>query len=405
MPVSPPPTANAAVTRDRTAPPHVPGAGVLLVVAFVLVSLNTRVSFGQIGPLAPVAGFSPAVISLLGLLPPLCMGAFAPLAAVARRRLGEERGLWWAGLVLVAGAVLRMLGMPGLITGTVVVSAATAVVNVLIPVLVRKRFPRERVGTMMGVYALSMGAGSALIAAVVVPVAQATGNWQPAIGLAVIPAALAAVGMTTQLRQQPPRPVGTSGTERSGRPHVARTAVAWSLTAFFGVQTLAFYTVLAWLSSILVQAGHGRGAAGTGQALLICGVAVGGFIAPVLAAKGPDQRPHILSTVLVCVAGLTGLMLAPSSTSMLWVIVLGLGLGAGQALPGVLYAHRGSDHAHVTALSTMAQTCGFLFAATGPVLAAALHTATGTWTAPLGALTAALLISAAAGMRAGHDPE
>ncbi|MFD8783223.1 CynX/NimT family MFS transporter [Kitasatospora sp. NPDC059599] len=403
MPMSPPP-ATAAVPRDRTAPPPVPGTGALLVVGFVLMSLNTRVSFGQIGPLAPVAGFSPVTVSVLGLLPPLCMGAFAPLAAGIRRRLGEERGLWWAGLVLVAGAVLRMLGMPGLFAGTVVVSAATAVVNVLIPVLVRKRFPRERVGTMMGVYALSMGAGSALVAAVVVPIAQATGSWQPAIGLAVIPAVLAAAGMTPQLRQ-PPRPAAGAGPERTGHPHVARTALAWSLTAFFGIQTLAFYTTLAWLPSILVQAGVGRSAAGTGQALLICGVAVGGFAAPVLAAKRADQRPHILVTVLVCVIGFAGLLLAPAGAPMVWVVILGMGLGAGQALPGVLYAHRGRDHDHVAALSTMAQTCGFLLAATGPVLAAALHTATGTWTAPLTALTAVLLVCAAASLPAGHDPE
>ncbi|MYQ97153.1 MULTISPECIES: MFS transporter [unclassified Streptomyces] len=415
MSPSAPPTATASAPRDRAAP-RAGGAGALLVVGFVLMSLNTRVAFGQIGSLAPVAGFSPALVSLLGLLPPLCMGAFAPLAAVARRS-GEERGLWWAGVVLVVGDVLRMFGLPGLIVGTVVVSAATAVVNVLIPVLVRKRFPRGRVGTMMGVYALSMGLGSALVAALVVPVAQATGGWRPAIGLAVVPAVLAAAGMIPQLRHRPPRPAPAARVERADLPlapasraepaglaQVARTAVAWSLTAFFGIQTLVFYTTLAWLPLVLVQAGLGRSAAGTGQALLICGVAAGGFIAPVLAARRADQRPHILGTVLVCVAGLTGLLLAPSATSMVWVVVLGVGLGAGQALPGVLFAHRGSDHDQVAALSTMAQTCGFLLAATGPVLAAALHAATGSWTAPLTALIAALLVCAVAGMRAGHDP-
>lgn len=399
-----PPAATAAVPGDRSAPPAA-GAGALLVVGFVLMSLNTRVAFGQIGPLAPVAGFSPAIVSLLGLLPPLCMGAFAPLATVVRRQVGEERGLWWAGLVLVAGAVLRMLGMPGLFAGTVVVSAAIAVVNVLIPVLVRKRFPREKVGTMMGVYALSMGAGSALVTAMVVPVAQAAGSWRPAIGLAVIPAVLAAAGMTPQLRHRAPQPAAATGTEQTGRPHVAGTTLAWSLTAFFGVQTLAFYTTLAWLPSILVEAGLGRSTAGTGQALLICGVAVGGFAAPILAAKRADQRPHILATILVCAAGLTGLLLAPAGITMLWVAVLGIGLGAGQALPGVLYAHRGGDHDHVTALSTMAQSCGFLLAAIGPVLASALHRATGAWTAPLAALIATLLVCAVASMRAGHDPK
>ncbi|MEU1661558.1 hypothetical protein ABZ527_36540 [Streptomyces griseofuscus] len=51
----------------------------------------------------------------------------------------------------------------------------------------------------------------------------------------------------------------------------------------------------------------------------------------------------------------------------------------------------------MASLSTEAQTCGFL-------LAAALHAATGSWTAPLTALIPALLVCAVAGMRAGHDP-
>ncbi|MFJ3670452.1 MFS transporter [Streptomyces sp. NPDC090106] len=413
MPVSPVPTAATAPdavagpvsVAGRGAPPAA-GAGALLVVGFVLLSLNTRVAFGQIGPLAPLAGFSSATVSLLGLLPPLCMGAFAPLAAVVRRRFGEERGLWWAGLILVAGAVLRVLGAAGLIAGTVVVGAATAVVNVIVPVLVRKRFPPERGGAMMGLYALSMGAGSALVAALVVPVARATGSWQAAVGLAVVPAVLAAAGMAPQLRHRLPEVSAgaVAGAGSAGRRPVARTGLAWSLTAFFGVQTLAFYTLLAWLPSILVRAGLDSGAAGAGQAVLICGVAAGGFTAPVLAARRADQRPHVLATLLVCAAGLTGLVLAPAGGAMLWVVVLGVGLGAGQALPGVLYARRGRDHDHVTALSTMAQTGGFLLAATGPVLASVLHGATGTWTVPLAALTVTLLLCVPVALRAGHDP-
>ncbi|MFB9836354.1 MFS transporter [Actinoallomurus acaciae] len=308
-------------------------------------SLNTRAAFGQIG-----------------LLPPLCMGAFAPPAAAARRRLGEERGLWWASLVLAAGTVPRVLGTPGLYLGAVVVGAATAVINVLLPVLVRKRFARRRVGTMMGVYALSMGIGSAIVAALVVPVARAVPGRRP--------------GRPRGGRHHPADPPPPAPAVSAERPRVARTAVAWSLTVFFGVQTLAFYTTLARLPSVLVPTG-------AGQAVLILG----------FAARRRDQRPHILASVMICVAGCTGLLVGPAGTSMAWVVVL----GAGQALPGVLHAHRGADPDHVTALSAMAQTCGFL-------LAAALHTATGAWTAPLTALIAVLLLCAGASMRAGHDP-
>ena len=382
------------------------GASMMLLVAgFVLISANTRVAFGQIGPLAPVAGFDAATVTLLGLIPPLVMGLFAPLAVVARRRLGEERALFAAGAVLLVGALVRMAGMPGLIAGTVIVSLATAVVNVLVPVFVRKRFAPERTGVMMGVYAMSMGAGSAVIAALMIPVWRASGeSWPPAIGLAVIPALLALVGTVPQLRHAS-RPGTHAGATAHGRPKVLRTWTAWSSTIFFGIQTLLFYATLAWLPSILVAAGLADGSAGNMQALFIVGVAGGGLVAPILAAASADQRPHILAIVAVCAAGFAGLLIAPDSVPVVWALILGIGLGAGQAVAGVLYARRGRTPDHVAALSTVAQTGGYLIAATGPILAAILHDATGSWTAPVTAFLVLLAVNAVASMRAGHDPK
>lgn len=391
-------TAPAATSRAGV------GASTLLLVAgFVLISANTRVAFGQIGPLAPVAGFDASTVTLLGLIPPLVMGLFAPLAVVARRRLGEERALFAAGALLLVGALVRMAGMPGLIVGTVVVSSATAVVNVLVPVFVRKRFAPERTGVMMGVYAMSMGAGSAVIAALMVPVFRATGeSWPPAIGLAVIPALLALVGTVPQLRHAS-RPGGHPGATTHDRPKVLRTWTAWSLTVFFGIQTLLFYATLAWLPSILVAAGVADGTAGNMQALFIVGVAAGGLVAPILAAASLDQRPHILAIVVVCAAGFAGLLIAPDTAPVVWALILGVGLGGGQAVAGVLYARRGHTPDHVAALSTVAQTGGYLIAATGPILASLLHDATGSWSAPVTAFLVLLAVNAVASMRAGHD--
>ncbi|MFB7187193.1 MFS transporter [Streptomyces sp. NPDC056230] len=394
-------------------PPRGTSSAVVLVSGFVLLSLNTRVPFGQLGPLAPVAGFGTGTVTLLGLLPPLCMGAFAPLASLVRRRFGEERGLFAASVVLLAGAVVRVLGLPGLFVGTVIVSIATAVVNVLIPVFVRSRFAHRRVGVMMGVYALSMGAGSALIAALMVPVWQASGHsWETAMGLAVIPAALAAIGVAPQLRgsdgparktRQPTEARRAEAGERGRAGGVLRTPPAWSLVAFFGFQTLLFYTTLAWLPAILVDAGVPGATAGSMQSLFIVGVAVGGFTVPVLAAARTDQRPHIVAVILICAAGYTGLLTAPASVPAVWALVLGTGLGGGQALAGVLYVKRGKDHDHVAALSAVAQTGGYLLAATGPATASLLHTVTGAWTAPLVTAVVVLALSLLASLRAGHD--
>ncbi|MFI2609461.1 MFS transporter [Kitasatospora sp. NPDC018619] len=393
------PTADAPGATAPAASGASRASGVLLVLGFVLLSLNTRVAFGQLGPLAPVAGWGAGTVTLLALLPPLCMGLFAPLGALARRRLGEERGLFWASVLLLAGAVLRTAGLPGLYAGTVLVGAAVAVVNVLVPVFVRARFAPRRIGTMTGVYALSMGAGSAAVAALVAPVANAW-SWQAAIALAVVPAALAAAGLVPQLRTAR-RPAGPAAP--GGRRRVGRTALAWSLTAFFGAQTLVFYATLAWLPTVLVDAGVSRTAAGTDQAVLILGLAVGGFLAPTLAAARNDQRPYLLGVVAVCVLGLVGVVLAPAGGAPLWAAVLGTGMGGGQALAAVLFARRGTDPEHVAALSTMAQTWGYLLAATGPALVAALRTASGSWTAPLLAMTGLLLAGGALGLRAGRD--
>ncbi|MFF4078811.1 MFS transporter [Streptomyces sp. NPDC001777] len=409
VPVPVPPPAVRAPGAPAPAPPRpsrepsATASAVLLVTGFVLLSLNTRVAFGQLGPLAPVAGLGTGVVTLLGLLPPLCMGAFAPFVPLVRRRLGEERGLFAASVLLLAGAVVRMLGMPGLLVGTALVGVATAVVNVLIPVFVRSRFAPRRVGVMMGVHALSMGAGSALVAALMVPVWRAGGHaWEPAIGVAVIPAALAALGIAPQLRYGR-RAVEPERARARMRVREGDRGLARSLIAFFGLQTLLFYTTLAWLPAILVASGVAEGAAGTMQSLFIVGVAVGGFLTPVLAAARTDQRPHLLAVLLVCASGYAGLLVAPAAAPALWSFVLGAGLGGGQAVAGVLYVKRGRDHDHVAALSTAAQTGGYLLAAAGPVAAAALHTATGGWTVPLLVLAGVLLPSAAASMRAGHD--
>lgn len=71
--------------RAPAAARQVPASGALLLVGFVLLSLNTRAAFGQIGPLAPIAHFGSATVTVLGLLPPLCMGLFAPLAPLVRQ--------------------------------------------------------------------------------------------------------------------------------------------------------------------------------------------------------------------------------------------------------------------------------------------------------------------------------
>lgn len=386
------------LTRPRT-------TGALLT-GFILLSLNTRVPFGQIGPLAPSAGFDSGVVTVLGMIPPLGMGLAAPVVPLLLRRAGEDRLLLWASTAALIGAIGRSLGLSGLIVGTGMTALAIGVVNVLIPVYVRRRFPGPRSGPIFGAYALAMGMGSALAAAVAVPVAEATGSWEGAIATAVVPGALGVLGAVLMLDRQQGEPTSRTSSETVGdvltdepideqfatEVRAARTWLAWSLLSFFGIQTLLFYGLLAWLPSILVAGGSSPATAATGQTILILGIAFGGFAAPFLAARRPSQSGTVAAVIVLCALGTLGLAFASAIAVFTWVPLLGLGLGGGQALPAVLYARRGTSAEHTAALSAFAQTGGFLVAALGPVLMSVGYESSGSWTVPLGALA---LLSAA----------
>jgi MFS transporter, CP family, cyanate transporter len=178
--------ASPAETRRSTGPAI--RGWLLLLVVFVVVCLNLRVAFVGVAPLVPVVNLDRVTVTVLTTIPPLCIGLFAPLGAWARGRIGEERALFVAMIVLTGGLLIRSTNTTGLFAATIVASAAIAVMNVLTPVLVRKRFAPNRIGAMMGLYAMLMGASAALTAAVTVPLYHATGSWQVTLGIPIIPA-------------------------------------------------------------------------------------------------------------------------------------------------------------------------------------------------------------------------
>ncbi|WP_372084309.1 CynX/NimT family MFS transporter [Tistrella mobilis] len=388
-------------TTEPVAESGQPGRAAITI-AFVLVCLNLRIVFGGVGPLLPYMRLDPLVAGALTAFPPLCMGLFAPLGAVAARRFGEARALLLAVAVLTVGILIRSCGITGLLAGTVIASLGVAALNVLTPVFVRRNFGGPRIGVMMGVYAMMMGGGGGIMAALAVPIYHAAGDsWPIALAGAAVPAAIA-LATLIPLLGTPRSPAGSSGAGQ--RWHwLLRHPTAWSLVCFFGIQCLVFYVVLAWLPAIYVDKGVSPATAGLYLALCILAVAGGGFFGPTLAARRDDHRRHILVCIALCITGLAGTLLAPAETGVVWSVILGLGMGAGQGIPGVLYARRTADHLGMMQLSGMVQSFGYLIAATGPVIAAALHGWSGGWAWPIGVLLGLLVFNGFAGLRGGRD--
>jgi MFS transporter, CP family, cyanate transporter len=387
----------AAVRPGRSAPSWWVG------VAIVLVAVNLRPAVVGVAPLLAEIqaseGLSGTAAGVLTALPVLCFGLLAPTAPRLARRFGIERALLGALLVLCAGIGVRTAGaVSALFLGTMLVGAAIAVGNVLLPSLIKRDFA-HRTGVMTGLYTMSISAGGALAAGVTVPVARAAGlEWRAALGVWGLFALVAALAWLPQLRRVDRR-TGTRAPRVGG---LWRDAVAWQVTAFMGLQSLGFYAASAWLPAVFVARGFDATTAGWLLSLASFVGIAGAMIAPVLATRFRRQRLLAAGLTTVAALGIAGVLLLPGAEP-LSMAALGLGQGAGLGLAMTLMALRSPDPPHAAQLSSMAQSVGYAVAATGPFAVGAVHDLTGTWTWPLLLLLAWFVPQAVAGVLAGRD--
>ena len=178
--------------------------------------------------------------------------------------------------------------------------------------------------------------------------------------------------------------------DRAPRIALWRRPLAWAVALFFGLQSMAFYSTLSWLPSILEDAGRSSEAAGALLAFSSLVQLPMALLAPILAARLGHQVGLIVTITCISAAGLTGLLAAPG-VAPLWIAMIGAGQGAALGLGMMLPLLRGAT-AHVAAgLTAMTLTVGYLVAACGPWVLGAAHDLSGEWTAPLAVLLAITL--------------
>jgi MFS transporter, CP family, cyanate transporter len=400
----------------------------LLVVGVAALGYNLRGAITSLPPLFPELQsslhLSAAVVSVLAAAPVICFGVVSGFAAWFSRRLGEERVLLIAAVALVAGLLLRAVAPSALLfPGTILASAAIAVMNVLLSSLIKRRWP-ERAGLLIGIYITALSLGAIVGSLVAVPLWNATGGSVPlALGWLAAPAAVAVVVWLPQFRYRtvppgsPREPKGRAGVrteERSARNErgattgghrvraprrragVARHALAWQVMFFMGTQSLMYYATLSWLPTILRDRGASADAAGNLLALMGVGNLAVSLLVPVLAQRMRAQHALVVPTVVAMAVGLAGAVYAPLGSAVVWVLILGAGQNAALSLAIFFTMARAPHPAAAASLSSFAQAAGYLLASVGPLEVGLLHSATGSWNPPLAvlfALNAVLLVA------------
>ena len=381
------------------------GRRVLLTAGFLLIAANLRTALTSVGPvlddIRADLGLSAGIAGFIGTLPLLTFAAVSPQVPRLARRFGVDRLLWAALVLLVIGFVLRSLPVVGFLwVGTVLLGVAIAVGNVLMPSLIKRDFP-DRVSAVTGLYTAVMGIVAAIAAGVAVPLAGALpGGWRTALGVWAGLVLVAIVVWTPRLSRHD-RPAEDTGRDTTKVATPWRSRLAWELSAFMALSACGFYTMLAWLPSILHSNGHSE--EGAGWLLLVfqlLGVTVS-FIVPPLLARFADQRAVAAGSAVLAMLGYLGLLFVPQLT-VVWVLCTGFAQGALFLLALMFFSLRAADARSSAALSGMGQSIGYLLAAIGPVLFGALHDATGGWRGPLVVLVVVAFLHALVGLRVGR---
>ena len=427
----------------------------LLVIGVLALGFNLRTAITSLPPIFPELqtslGLSSATISILAATPVICFGAVSGFAAILARRAGEERVLLGAVIALTIGLIARAVA-PGalLFPGTILASGAIAVMNVLLSSLIKRRWP-ERAGFLIGMYITALSAGAIVGSLVSVPLWQDSGGSVAlTLGWLAAPAAIAVLlwlpqlspgGRTLRTRRtnEEPRAVPEGGTgeellvvpegdraaalpavpegddasSQAGRssrkaaaspalPRVAvhRHALTWYVTLFMGMQSLVYYATLSWLPTMLRD--RGVSAAGAGDLLALMGVGnlAVSLLVPMAAQRMRSQVTLVVPTVIAIVGGLAALLYAPLGGAVAWALILGAGQNAALALAIYFTAARAPHAVAAASLSSFAQAVGYLLASVGPLEVGLLHSATGSWTAPVMVLFAFSAVMLVAGILA-----
>ncbi|MGN1149825.1 MAG: CynX/NimT family MFS transporter [Sutterella sp.] len=364
----------------------------------IAVTLQMRGPVTCVGPLAErltaEMSLSAALYGLVAALPIAAFGLVSFISPACARRFGLCGAVLLFLLSLAAGGFIRSIpDYRTLLIGTVLIGAGIASLNVLMPVVIKGRFPKNA-GRMMGIYTGVIGLSGSVGALFSAPLANLTDFTQtPFLIWAIYGAAVLLLWK---------RFTDSGANRRESMQRAAglwRRPAAWAVTAVMGLQSLLIYTVVAWLPPYLLTQGTSSSLGGAAVALYL----LSGLPASILTSRFMKLcGPEWVSEFLMSLSYLAGLW---CWTQGGWWIALGsilAGAPQGSMLTAafILVAEKTRSGSEMLGLSAMTQGFGYLGAGTGPLIFAACLGDDGSWTCALLFVAFVILLWAGAGFAA-----
>ncbi|SDV01833.1 cyanate transporter [Pseudomonas mucidolens] len=368
-----------------------PATALWLMLSVVLVALNLRPSMAAVGPLlSSIRGEVPLSFSgaaLLTMLPVMAMGLAMFFGMGVAKRFGEHRSIVVSLLVIGLATVSRLFldSAAELILSAIVAGVGIALIQALMPALIKSRFS-DNVSLFMGLYVTAIMGGAALAASFSPFVQMQTGSWRIGLAIWAVLAVLALVFWYAQRSVLPPLPQARDAAQES----FFGNRRAWLLAIFFGLGTASYTCVLAWLAPYYVEQGWSEQNAGLLLGFLTAMEVVSGLITPAIANRRQDKRGVVAVLLVLIIAGFCGLIVSPQHLSLLWPCLLGLGIGGLFPMSLILSL----DHLHnprrAGGLTAFVQGIGYLIAGVSPLIAGMIRDQLGSFEWAWWSLTAVM---------------
>ena len=376
---------------------RVAGGSAAMLVSLFIGGLAMRLQLVSIGPLVPRLSddlATPAAVTgLLVTLPVMCMALVAIPASVVADRLGPVRGVALCmALLAVAGAGRAIAPDPlSILALTVPVGIAIGLGGALLPVVAKERLPAVPAAST-GAYVTGFVLGSAVASALAVPLADLLGTWRGPLLLFAGLGAVLFLSWVVSFRGRPPsarRPVRL--------PSVPwRRPIAWLIMLVFGLQSLVFFALVAWMPAFYVEVGWTDRDAGLALSLLIAIGLPASLLMGAIGDRGGSRRAYLVAASLVTLFGVAGMNVLPAP-GFLWAAVVGLGLGMLFPLSLTLPLDVAGDPARASGYVGLTLAVGYFLSSVAPFLLGALRDATGSFAAslPVVVAIAAVLVGVA----------
>ena len=355
---------------------------VLIVIAFILVGINLRPPMATIGPLLPFIqkdlDLTFTQISLLTALPVFTMGIAMFISNRLLKYLDPFKLIAYALVLIGFSNLCRLLinsGQYGLIFTAITAGSGIAIVQAILPFVIKKNFSNH-IAFYMGIYVTAIMGGAALSAGLAPFIERYFKNWQFTVSFWAV---LAPFALATWFRIKPFISVKISETESLKKITFMHLPRAWLLCIFFGLGTASYTCVLAWLPPYFIELGWSNTQAGFLLAALTIMEVIAGILFPSLSNQNQDRRIILSIVVLCCIMGYLGLIFLPTIFTYLWICLLGLGIGGLFPMSLIVSMDHATNVQQAGQLTIFVQGMGYMIAAFSPFMAGLLRDQTGSF--------------------------